>query len=65
MSSHDILPALATVISALIAGVAAYFAAKAEKNSRPVSNGFAKEVVTDLRELRQMMTRHLESHAKD
>jgi len=65
MSLSDWLMPLATVVAASIAGVAAYYAAKAEKNSRPVSNGFTAEVVRDLRELRAMMVRHLENHAKD
>ena len=61
---EQLLPALAIVLSASISGVAAVFAAKAEKNSRPVSNGFAKEVLHDLRELRSMFVDHLESHNK-
>ena len=65
MSPADWLMPLATVVAAGIAGIAAYYAAKAEKNSRPVSNGFTAEVVRDLRELRAMMVRHLENHAKD
>jgi ERCC4-type nuclease len=44
--------------------VAAIFAAKAEKNSRPVSNGFAPEVIRDLRELRSLFIEHLNNHTK-
>lgn len=53
----------AVIIAALISGIAAYYAAKAEKNSRPVSNGFTAEVKQDLRELRDLLTTHLRDHA--
>lgn len=50
------------VASSTIAGIAALFAAKAEKNSRPVSNGFADGVRHDLKEIRSMLIRHIENH---
>ena len=53
------------IAAATISGVAAIFAARAEKNSRPVSNGFAEEVLTDLRELRKMLFQHLKEHDKE
>ena len=52
------------IIAAVISGVAAYYAAKAEKNSRSVGNGFTTEVLVDLRELREMMTTHLRDHSR-
>lgn len=50
------------VIAAAISGYAAYMAAKAEKNSRPVSNGFTGYVLADLREIRKSLLDHLISH---
>ena len=50
------------VIAAAISGYAAYMASKAEKNSRPVSNGFTNYVLTDLREIRKSLLDHLISH---
>ena len=55
---------LGVIAAATVSGVAAIFAAKAEKNSRPVSNGFAGEVLTDLRELRVMLFDHIKEHEK-
>jgi len=56
---------LGVIAAATVSGVAAIFAAKAEKNSRPVSNGFAEEVLTDLREVRRMLFQHLKDHDKE
>ncbi len=53
---------LGVIAAATISGVAAIFASRAEKNSRPVSNGFAEEVLGDLRELRKMLFQHLKEH---
>lgn len=64
------------IITALIAGVSAVKASRAEKNSRPVSNGFASgvqrslkaleahldDVHKDVREVRTAMMNHLENH---
>ncbi len=55
---------LGVIAAATISGVSAIFAARAEKNSRPVSNGFAEEVLGDLRELRRMLFEHLKEHDK-
>lgn len=55
---------LGVIAAATISGVAAIFAARAEKNSRPVSNGFAEEVLNDLREVRKMLFEHLKEHDK-
>lgn len=62
--TDTLITVIGGIISASIAGVAAVFAAKAEKNSRPVSNGFAKEVLEDLREIRKTVTEHLRDHSK-
>jgi hypothetical protein len=64
------------VIPSVIAAYAAIRASKAERNSRPVSNGFAGEVKTslkaleahledvhkDIREVRGSITTHLQNH---
>jgi hypothetical protein len=64
------------IVTALIAGYSAVKAARAERNSRPVSNGFASGVKTslrgleshlddvhkDVRELRQAILDHLANH---
>lgn len=60
----ELVTALGVIAASTISGVAALYAAKAEKNSRPVSNGFAHEVVTDLRELRLLFIEHLNNHQK-
>lgn len=64
------------IIPSLIAAYAAIRAGRAEKNSRPVSNGFAGEVKAslkaleahlddvhkDIREVRGSITTHLQNH---
>lgn len=60
--SEATIQALGTVVAAGVAGFAAYKSSKAEKNSRPVSNGFASGVREDLRELRALLIRHIENH---
>lgn len=59
---NETITAVAMVASSTIAGIAAVFAAKAEKNSRPVSNGFASGVREDLKEIRSMLIKHIENH---
>ena len=58
----EVITAIAMVASSTIAGIAAVFAARAEKNSRPVSNGFADHVRQDLKEIRTMLIKHIENH---
>ena len=60
----NLLIQLGVIAAATISGVAAIFAARAEKNSRPVANGFAEEVLHDLRELRKLVFQHLKEHDK-
>ena len=60
----SLLLQLGVIAGATVSGVAAIFAAKAERNSRPVSNGFADEVLGDLREVRKMIFEHLKEHDK-
>lgn len=64
------------IITALIAGISAVKASRAERNSRPTSNGFAEGVQRslgaleahlndlhkDVREVRTAVIAHLENH---
>jgi hypothetical protein len=50
------------IITASISAIAVIFAAKAEKNSRPVSNGFTEHVIDELQALRQMLFDHVSDH---
>jgi len=64
------------IITALIAGFSAVKASRAEKNSRPTSNGFAsgvqrslgaleahlEDLHKDVREVRSAVITHLENH---
>ena len=63
--------ALAGLGASIVAAVSAMYAARAERNSRPVSNGFADyvrnhlaDIRDDHRELRALIIRHLEEHNK-
>lgn len=59
-----------TVVVAIVAGtlnltattVAAYFALRASRFSRPVGNGFTEHVKEELRYLRERHDQHLERH---
>jgi hypothetical protein len=50
------------ILAAIISGYAAVKAGRAEKNSRPVANGFTGYVLDDLKEIRRMMIDHLITH---
>lgn len=57
---------LAASSSIIVAGIAAYGAIKAnkaEKNSRPVSNGFASGVNGKLDKLENLLLDHLRDHS--
>lgn len=56
--------AWATIVAAAISAVAAMYAARAEKNSRPVSNGFANHVLTSLDRIEAMVKEHIEDPSK-
>jgi hypothetical protein len=60
----ELVAALGIIAASVISGMAAIFAAKAEKNSRPVSNGFVPELRHDIRELRSLLLDHLKEHSK-
>lgn len=59
------IQAFATVVAAGVAGFAAIKASKAEKNSRPVSNGFARTVVGSLERIELRIDEHLRDHSKN
>lgn len=75
VNSND-LAVFVPIVTAAIAGYSAIKASRAEKNSRPVSNGFASgvngslkaleghldDVHKDVREIRQAMLDHLQDH---
>lgn len=54
--------AIAGVIPAIISAVAVYFSSRAEKNSRPVSNGFASHVLASLDEIKAELKDHIRNH---
>ena len=60
----ELVAALGLIVASAISGVAAVFAAKAERNSRPVSNGFVPELRHDVKELRALLLDHLKEHSK-
>ena len=60
----ETIAAIGLIASATISSIAAIFAAKAEKNSRPVSNGFADGIRADVREIRTLIIEHLKDHPK-
>jgi hypothetical protein len=61
----ELVQAVGVIAAATISAIAAIFAAKSERNSRPVSNGFAEGLRTDVREIRAMLIKHLNDHARD
>jgi hypothetical protein len=60
----ETIAAIGLIAAATISSIAAIFAAKAEKNSRPVSNGFAEGIRGDVREIRALLIEHLKDHPK-
>lgn len=58
----DAITAVGLIAASTISGIAAVYAARSEKNSRPVSNGFAEGIRADVREIRTLMIEHLRDH---
>lgn len=44
--------------------VSSWIAHRAEKNTRPISNGFASETLTRLGRIETLIVNHLEDHAE-
>lgn len=59
---NEVIAAIGLIAAATISSIAAIFAAKAEKNSRPVSNGFADGIRQDIREIRALLIEHFKDH---
>jgi hypothetical protein len=58
----EAITAVGLIAATTVSAIAALFAAKSEKNSRPVSNGFADGIRADVREIRTLMIEHLKDH---
>ena len=58
----DTIQAVGLIAAATISAIAAIFAAKSERNSRPVSNGFAEGLRHDVREIRALLIQHINNH---
>ena len=61
---NETITAVGIIAAATISAVAAIFAAKSERNSRPVSNGFAEGLRHDVREIRALLIQHINDHEK-
>jgi hypothetical protein len=61
---NETITAVGIIAAATISAVAAIFAAKSERNSRPVSNGFAEGLRHDVREIRALLIQHINDHGK-
>ena len=60
----ETIQAVGVIAAATISAIAAIFAVKSEKNSRPVSDGFADGLRHDVREIRALLIQHLNDHSK-
>jgi len=58
----EAITAIGLIAATTVSSIAAIYAAKSEKNSRPVSNGFADGLRADVREIRSLMIDHLKDH---
>ena len=58
----EAITAVGLIAATTVSAIAALYAAKSEKNSRPVSNGFADGIRADVREIRSLMIDHLKDH---
>jgi len=58
----EAITAIGLIAATTVSAIAALYAAKSEKNSRPVSNGFADGIRADVREIRTLMIEHLRDH---
>ena len=58
----EAITAIGLIAATTVSSIAAIYAAKSEKNSRPVSNGFADGIRSDVREIRSLMIDHLKNN---
>lgn len=59
---NEAITAVGLIAASTVSAIAAIYAVKGEKNSRPISNGFADGIRADVREIRQLMIEHLKDH---
>jgi hypothetical protein len=66
--STTTIEALVSVVVATVAAsgtiVAAWMSHRAERNTRPISNGFASDVCRRLGRIEHLLVNHLEDHAE-
>lgn len=58
----EAIVAVGLIAASTVSAIAALYAAKGERNTRPVSNGFAEGIRADIREIRQLMIDHIKDH---
>lgn len=58
----EAITAIGLIMATTVSSIAAIFAARSEKNSRPVSNGFAAHVVGSLDRIERRIDEHLKDH---
>jgi len=58
----EAITAVGLIAASTISAIAALYAVKGEKNSRPISNGFAEGLRSDVREIRQLLIDHIKDH---
>ncbi|CAB4180126.1 hypothetical protein UFOVP1051_2 [uncultured Caudovirales phage] len=58
----ETISAIGLISASTISAIAALYAAKSERNSRPVSNGFAEGIRDDVREIRSLLIEHIRDH---
>lgn len=56
------MAAMIEIVTAAISGVAAVFAARAMRYSKPTGNGFAGHVLKSLDRIEARLDRHMENH---
>jgi hypothetical protein len=58
----EAIVAVGLIAASTVSAIGALYAARGERNTRPVSNGFADGIRADIREIRQLMIDHLKNH---
>jgi len=58
----ETITAIGLIMATTVSSIAALFAARSEKNSRPVSNGFAAHVTGSLDRIERRIDEHLKGH---
>jgi len=58
----EAITAVGLIAASTISAIAALYAVKGERNSRPISNGFAEGLRDDVREIRQLLIDHFKDH---